>query len=74
MTKVYIFYSEAFHAVLIAHVQDVGYHLSKETNISMRLMTESVFPISVLVRTCEMDNSRKTSQLCENMPDWVAMQ
>lgn len=77
MTRVYVLYSKTFHTVLIAYVQDIGYHLSKETNVPMRLMTESAFPISVLVKTCEINrqlNSRKSSQLSENMTGWVAMQ
>lgn len=56
MTKVYIFYSETFHTVLVSHAQDKGYHLSKESSISMRLMIESKFLISVLVKIHEIDN------------------
>lgn len=55
MTRGYIFYSEAFHTVLIVNVQDIGYHLLEESNISMRVVTELAFPISALVRTGKID-------------------
>lgn len=55
MTRGHIFYSEAFHTVLIVNAQDIGYHLSEETNISLTLVTELAFPISALVRTGKTD-------------------
>lgn len=51
MARVYIFYSEEFHTVFIAHVQYISYYVSTEINISMQLMTESEFPIFALERT-----------------------